>query len=69
MKKCFAACSAYTQNPGDGAKEVVNKSLNEAFSKIDKAVKRGTLHRNAGAHQKSRLSLAVKEATEPSPAK
>ncbi|MEN9861054.1 MAG: hypothetical protein RLZZ515_1536 [Cyanobacteriota bacterium] len=34
-------------------------------SKIDKAVKVGVLHRNNGAHQKSRLSAAVKKAVEP----
>jgi small subunit ribosomal protein S20 len=32
------------------------------FSKIDKAVKRGVYHRNAGARRKSRLSLAWKQA-------
>ena len=39
--------------------------MNAAFSKIDKAVKRGVLHRNNGAHQKSRLTAAVKKAIEP----
>ena len=37
------------------------KSIDEAFSKIDKAVKRRVLHRNTGANQKSRLSLALKK--------
>jgi small subunit ribosomal protein S20 len=39
--------------------------MSAAFSKIDKAVKRGVMHRNTGAHQKSRLSSAVKRAIEP----
>jgi small subunit ribosomal protein S20 len=39
--------------------------MSAAFSKIDKAVKVGVLHRNNGAHQKSRLSAAVKSAIEP----
>jgi small subunit ribosomal protein S20 len=39
--------------------------MNAAFSKIDKAVKVGALHRNTGAHQKARLSAAVKQAIEP----
>ena len=65
MKRCFSACSAYTDEPGDQAKATVNESMNAAFSKIDKAVKRGVLHRNTGAHQKSRLTAAVKKATEP----
>ena len=66
MKRCFTACSAYSEAPGDEAKTTLTTSLNAAFSKIDKAVKRGVMHRNAGAHQKSRLSTAVKRAIEPS---
>ena len=66
MKRCLEACSAYSQKPGEEAKATVQSSMSAAFSKIDKAVKRGVLHRNTGAHQKSRLSSAVKEAIEPS---
>jgi small subunit ribosomal protein S20 len=42
--------------------------MNAAFSKIDKAVKVGVLHRNTGAHQKSRISAAVKKVTAPAAA-
>jgi small subunit ribosomal protein S20 len=65
MKRCFAACAAYSQTPGDAAKEAVQTTMSAAFSKIDKAVKVGVLHRNNAAHQKSRLSTAVKQAVEP----
>ena len=65
MKRCFNACTAYNQQPGEEAKTNLQNSLNEAFCKIDKAIKRGALHRNSGAHQKSRLSLAVKKVMEP----
>jgi small subunit ribosomal protein S20 len=65
MKRCFAACSACAQAPGDESREAVRKTMNVAFSKIDKAVKVGVLHRNTGANQKSRLSLAVKQVLEP----
>ena len=65
VKRCFAACAAYSQEPGDAAKASVQTTLNAAFSKIDKAVKVGVLHRNNCAHQKSRLSAAVKQAVEP----
>ena len=68
MKRCFLACDAYSEKPGDAAKASVQTSMNAAFSKIDKAVKVGALHRNAGAHQKSRLSAAVKKAIDPAPA-
>ena len=65
MKRCFNACGAYVEKPGEAAKTTVQLSMNDAFKKIDKAVKRGVLHRNAGANQKSRLSSAVKQALEP----
>ena len=68
IKRCFSACQAYSQEPGTAAKEAVQTTLNAAFSKIDKAVKVGVLHRNTGAHQKSRLSAAVKKAVEPTAA-
>lgn len=69
MKRCFTACSVYSQEPGDAAKEAVQQTMSAAFSKIDKAVKVGVLHRNTGANQKSRLSAAVKQAIEPAAAK
>ena len=68
MKRCFTACEAYTATPGGDAKPTVQSSMSAAFSKIDKAVKVGVLHRNNGAHQKSRLSAAVKKAIEPAKA-
>ncbi len=66
MKRCFNACEAYKQKPGAEGKATVEQSVNAAFSKIDKAVKCGVLHRNNGAHQKARLSSAVKQAIETS---
>jgi small subunit ribosomal protein S20 len=68
MKRCFAACAAYTQEPGDAAKVTVQTTMSAAFSKIDKAVKVGVLHRNTGANQKARLSVAVRKAIEPAAA-
>jgi len=68
MKRCFSACQAYNQQPGDEARASVQSSMNAAFSKIDKAVKVGVLHRNTGANQKSRLSVAVKKVLEPAAA-
>ena len=65
MKRCFSACSAYHQEPGDDARKAVQSSMNAAFSRIDKAVKVGVVHRNTGANQKARLSTAVKKALEP----
>ncbi len=66
MKRCFLECGSYLEKPAEEAKTKLQKSMNEAFSKIDKAVKTGVLHRNTGANQKSRLSAAFKKAIEPS---
>ncbi len=68
LKRCLTACTAYGQEPGTEAKAAVQSSMNAAFSKIDKAVKVGVLHRNTGANQKSRLSVAVKKVLEPAAA-
>ena len=71
MKRCFNACESYGTEPGEPgepAKKAVKDSMDAAFSKIDKAIKVGAMHRNAGAHQKSRLSAAVKKAIDPAPA-
>ncbi|MEI6031850.1 MAG: 30S ribosomal protein S20 [Synechococcaceae cyanobacterium ELA739] len=65
MKRCLTACTAYGQEPGSDAKAAVETTMSAAFSKIDKAVKVGVLHRNTGANQKSRLSVAVKKVLEP----
>jgi len=62
MKNCFAAVDAYAASPSDDAKQEAQTRLNVAFSKIDKAVKRGVLHANNGAHKKARLSAAFKQA-------
>ena len=61
MKRCFVACGVFEKEPGDDAKADLQKTFNLAFSKIDKAVKKGVLHKNTGANQKSRLSVALKK--------
>ena len=66
MKSCMNAFSAYAQEPGEEAKTIMQVNMNNAFSKIDKGIKRGVLHRNTGAHKKSQLSSALKKALEPS---
>ncbi len=65
MKRCFSACTDYGQDSGEAGRVALQQSMSAAFSKIDKAVKVGAMHRNTGAHQKSRLSAAVKGALEP----
>ncbi len=61
MKRCLSACGSFDKESGDEAKADLQKTFNSAFSKIDKAVKKGVIHRNTGANQKSRLSFALKK--------
>ncbi len=60
-KRYLAALDAYAANPSVETMAVVQKEMSAAFSKIDKSVKRGVIHRNAGARRKSRLSRALKK--------
>ena len=59
-KKTLANCEKYKQEPNSDNKELVLFSLNEAFSLIDKAVKKNVLHKNNGANKKSKINKAVK---------
>ncbi len=64
MKSCFSACNAFQQKPDEDSKKNIQKSMNDAFSKIDKAVKCGVIHKNNGANKKASLSAAVKRIVE-----
>lgn len=46
----------------DSDKTVLGELLPETISKIDKAVQKGVLHRNAAARYKSRLTTRVNQA-------
>ena len=63
MKKCLQAVEAYSEAPNEENKQVVESSMSAAYSRIDKAVKRGVYHKNNGARKKSRLARALKSAT------
>ncbi|KOP24542.1 30S ribosomal protein S20 [Hapalosiphon sp. MRB220] len=65
MKKYFAAVETYAANPTPESKQEVQTRMSEAYSKIDKAVKRGVLHPNNGARKKSRLAQRLKAQTQP----
>ncbi len=60
-KKTLANCEKYKQEPNSGNKELVQFSVNETFSLIDKAVKKNVLHKNNGANKKSRINKLVKD--------
>jgi small subunit ribosomal protein S20 len=44
-------------------KSTLNELLPQTISRIDKAVQKGVLHRNAAARYKSRLTARVNQAT------
>ncbi|TVQ06354.1 MAG: 30S ribosomal protein S20 [Leptolyngbya sp. DLM2.Bin27] len=59
-KNYLSAVEAYQATPGADTQKQVEATMAAAFSKIDKAVKRGVLHPNTGARKKSRLARALK---------
>ena len=59
-KKTLANCEQYKKEPNSDNKNLVQLSVNEAFSLIDKAVKKNVLHKNNGANKKSRINRLVK---------
>lgn len=63
MKGCLAAVNTYKTNPSPESLQSVEQRMSAAYSKIDKAVKRGVLHPNNGARKKSRLARALKAQT------
>lgn len=61
MKNYFAAVEAYSRKPSPEALQEVQTRMNQAYSKIDKAVKRRVLHSNNGDRKKSRLAARLKK--------
>ena len=59
-KKTLENCEKYKKDPNVENKNSVTKSLNKAFSLIDKAVKKNVLHKNNGANKKSKINNLVK---------
>jgi len=66
-KRYASAVAVYAAEPTPEAMQAVQKTQAEVYSKIDRAVKRGVLHRNCGARKKSNLAKLLKQ-HEPSPA-
>ncbi|WP_071515207.1 30S ribosomal protein S20 [Geitlerinema sp. PCC 9228] len=62
IKRSLAAIEEYAQNPNAEKEQAVRENMKVAYSKIDKAVKRGVLHANNGARKKSRLAKAMHKA-------
>ncbi len=60
MKKFLATVDAHAAQPTPETEKEVQSAMSSAYSKIDKAVKRGVLHANTGARRKARLAKALK---------
>ena len=62
MRTVFEELDALKKKTGAEAGEIrsVEELIAKAYSAIDKAVKSGTLHKNTGAHRKSRLARRKK---------
>ncbi len=63
-KRYFTALENYSSDPSPENLELAKQEMSVAFSRIDKAVKRGVYHSNAGARRKSSLSRAWKKVEE-----
>lgn len=59
-KAYLAAAEAYQSDPTPDNLAVAQAKMATAYSKIDKAVKRGVLHPNTGARKKSQLARVLK---------
>ena len=59
-KKTLSNCEKYKKEPNSENKDLIQLSVNQAFSLIDKAVKKNVLHKNNGANKKSRINKLVK---------
>ena len=68
MKKYLTAVETYAANPNPESKQEVLAHMSAAYSKIDKAVKQGVIHRNNGARKKSKLAQRLKAQTQTQPA-
>ena len=62
IKKTMVNCENYKKDPNSENQELINNSVKQAYSLIDKAVKKNVLHKNNGANKKSRLNNLVKSA-------
>lgn len=60
-KRYHAALDSYAADPTPDGMTLAQQELSAAFSKIDRAVKRGVYHKNSGSRRKSRLTQALKK--------
>nr|ASQ39905.1 ribosomal protein S20 [Glaucocystis sp. BBH] len=56
LKKSFNAIANYKTNPILETLETIERQISLTYSKIDKAIKRGVIHRNKGSRKKAQLA-------------
>ncbi len=61
MKRAFTSIESYGAEPTSEKKRDIEERVASAYSKIDKAVKKGVLHPNNGARKKARLARSLKK--------
>jgi len=61
-KQFTTAVRSYVQAPSPESLTVAQKALSAIYSKIDRAVRSGVLHKNNAARRKSRLMRLLKKA-------
>lgn len=61
MKRAFQAIESYVSEPTPEGMTEIQARVSSAYSKIDKAVKKGVLHPNNGARKKARLVRFLKK--------
>lgn len=60
-KKYFSTIEKYKNNPTLELLKNIEEISNKSFSLIDKALKKGVVHKNTAARKKSQISLKIIE--------
>jgi small subunit ribosomal protein S20 len=61
IKTIYKKCLIAINNVSDNNEKTVNELMSLSYSKIDKAVQKGILHKNRGAAKKGSLAKALKK--------
>ena len=61
MRTMYKKCLIAINNTDENNMESVNSLVSLSYSKLDKAVQKGMIHRNAAASKKAALAKAVKK--------
>jgi small subunit ribosomal protein S20 len=61
MRTMYKKCLIAINNTDENNMESVNSLVSLSYSKLDKAVQKGMIHRNSAASKKSALAKAIKK--------